>query len=104
MFFTFDAVTSEGRRIVTRSKTGSLTPKQFADSITIALTTAKTTSKDEGIMSRDGDGVRLTRSRTAMSASAFLLSQSIYFKLGVFYRFSFEHNCVDTRYGFVKLL
>ncbi|XP_060074835.1 nucleosome-remodeling factor subunit NURF301-like [Ylistrum balloti] len=76
---------AEARKIVTRSKTGSLTPKQFTDSIT-GTTSVKTLSKlsssssdDLLVINKDGDITRVTRSKSA-SVSAL---QQQHFKLGM---------------------
>ncbi|OWF46473.1 nucleosome-remodeling factor subunit NURF301-like isoform X2 [Mizuhopecten yessoensis] len=74
---------AEARKIVTRSKTGSLTPKQFTDSIT-GTTSVKTLSKlsssssdDLLVINKDGDITRVTRSKSATVTSLQ------HFKLGM---------------------
>ncbi|XP_069124363.1 nucleosome-remodeling factor subunit BPTF-like isoform X2 [Argopecten irradians] len=76
---------AEARKIVTRSKTGSLTPKQFTDSIT-GTTSVKTLSKlsssssdDLLVINKDGDITRVTRSKSS-TVSAL---QHQHFKLGM---------------------
>ncbi|XP_033751700.1 nucleosome-remodeling factor subunit BPTF-like [Pecten maximus] len=80
---------AEARKIVTRSKTGSLTPKQFTDSIT-GTTSVKTLSKlsssssdDLLVINKDGDITRVTRSKSA-TVNAL---QHQHFKLGMEYNF-----------------
>jgi len=72
---------SEGRRVVTRSKTGSLVPKQFADSVlpTVSLKTALKASLAE---LEANDPGRMTRSRTAVNASFVVTSLPGFFRLG----------------------
>ena len=74
------------RRIVTRSKTGSLTPKQFTDSVTVTSGSLKTAlaksievNNSVKIQSKDGDIVHFTRSKVSDSV---LSQRSVYFKLG----------------------
>lgn len=68
----------DARRIVTRSKTGSLTPKQFTDSVTSTTASVKTRSSDDVlVINKDGDITRVTRSK-----SALMMQQSVYYKLG----------------------
>lgn len=75
----------EARRYVTRSKTGSLTPKMFTDSVTSttqslkASVRAASSSSDEVlVINKDGDITRVTRSKTSLN-----VTQSQYFKLGM---------------------
>ncbi|XP_053392915.1 nucleosome-remodeling factor subunit BPTF-like [Mercenaria mercenaria] len=79
-----------GRTMITRSKTGSLTPKLFSDSVmgtTIKTTTSNvkslnTSSTDEVlIINKDGEITRIARSKLASTSSIF--SQQQYFKLGM---------------------
>jgi len=72
---------SEGRRVVTRSKTGSLVPKQFADSVlpTVSLKTALKASLAE---LEANDPGRMTRSRAAVNASFVVTSLPGFFRLG----------------------
>ena len=72
---------SEGHRFVTRSKTGSLVPKQFTDSVlpTVSLKTALKASLAE---LEAGDPGRMTRSRTAVNASFVVTSLPGFFRLG----------------------
>ena len=74
------------RRIVTRSKTGSLTPKQFTDSVTVTSGSLKTAlaksievNNSVKIQNKDGDIVHFTRSKVSDSV---LSQRSVYFKLG----------------------
>jgi len=72
---------SEGRHVVTRSKTGSLVPKQFADSVmpTVSLKTALRSSLAELDASDLG---RMTRSRAAVNASFVVTALPGFFRLG----------------------
>lgn len=78
----------ENRRIVTRSKTGSLTPKQFADSITTTTgslkSLVKSSSSDDTLLviSKDGDITRVTRNKAATISSSEMIVKSSVFKLG----------------------
>ena len=77
------AVSTDNRKYVTRSKTGSLTPRQFTDSITVksgSLKTALSKLADETVLviNKEGDITRVTRSMTKTNFS----QQSAYFKLG----------------------
>ncbi|KAL5018856.1 hypothetical protein ScPMuIL_004578 [Solemya velum] len=81
-----DITTAGNRRIVTRSKTGSLTPKQFTDSITTTSGTIKTTSKttsssgeDMLVINKDGEITRVSRSKAPLT---IVSQQQQYFKLG----------------------
>lgn len=76
--------------MITRSKTGSLTPKLFSDSVvgtTIKTTTSNvkslnTSSADEVlIINKDGEITRIARSKLVSTSSIF--SQQTYFKLGM---------------------
>ena len=71
----------DGRRVVTRSKTGSLVPKQFADSVlpTVSLKTALKASLAD---MEGGDPGRMTRSRTAVNATFVVSSLPGFFRLG----------------------
>lgn len=78
-----------GRTMITRSKTGSLTPKLFSDSVmgtTIKTTTSNVktmstaNSEEVLIINKDGEITRIARSKLATTSSIF--SQQIYFKLG----------------------
>lgn len=75
--------------MITRSKTGSLTPKLFSDSVmgtTIKTTTSNvkslnTNSSDEVlVINKDGEITRVARSKLTSTTSIF--SQQQYFKLG----------------------
>ena len=87
----------ETRRILTRSKTGSLTPKQFTDSITSTTTSVKMASKSSAddvlFINKDGEISRITRSKTTASAS---LSTSQFYRLGqnTILRVIVEYRCV----------
>ncbi|XP_025083493.1 nucleosome-remodeling factor subunit BPTF-like isoform X4 [Pomacea canaliculata] len=74
----------ETRRILTRSKTGSLTPKQFTDSITTTTSSLKMSGKSSAddvlVINKDGEISRITRSKT-LSSSSIAVSQ--YFRLGM---------------------
>ncbi|XP_052763553.1 nucleosome-remodeling factor subunit NURF301-like isoform X2 [Mya arenaria] len=79
-----------GRMMITRSKTGSLTPKLFSDSVmgtTIKTTTSNvktlsTNNADEVlIINKDGEITRVARSKLATTTSIF--TQQTYFKLGM---------------------
>jgi len=72
---------SDGRRVVTRSKTGSLAPKQFADSVmpSVSLKTALKASLSD---LEANDPGRMTRSRTAVNASFIVTSLPGFFRLG----------------------
>ena len=70
------------KMMITRSKTGSLTPKTFTDSVT-ATTASKSVSKsscseDLLVINKDGDITRITRSKS----SIWSLQSHQYFKLG----------------------
>lgn len=79
---------SDARRIVTRSKTGSLTPKQFTDSVTSTTASVKTRSSDDVlVINKDGDITRVTRSK-----SALMMQQSVYYKLGMENNFKTYQN------------
>ncbi|KAL3875950.1 hypothetical protein ACJMK2_033849 [Sinanodonta woodiana] len=78
----------ETRRIITRSKTGSLTPKLFTDSVT-GTTMVKTTSikslsssssDDLLVINKDGEITRVTRSKSLSSVTA--TQQQMFFRLG----------------------
>ncbi|KAK3598854.1 hypothetical protein CHS0354_008596 [Potamilus streckersoni] len=78
----------ETRRIITRSKTGSLTPKLFTDSVT-GTTMVKTTSirslsssssDDLLVINKDGEITRVTRSKSSSSVTA--TQQQMLFRLG----------------------
>ena len=80
------ALAQAERRIVTRSKTGSLAPKQFPDSVTVtsgSLKTALAKSIEENstlkITNKDSDITYFTRSKVSNSV---LSQRSVYFKLG----------------------
>uniref|UniRef100_A0A0L8FKB1 Uncharacterized protein n=2 Tax=Octopus bimaculoides TaxID=37653 RepID=A0A0L8FKB1_OCTBM len=75
-----DKAETETRRIVTRSKTGSLTPKQFNDSITSgSLKISRTPNSDDVLLiNKEGEVTRVTRSK-----SSAVNSCSGYFKLGM---------------------
>lgn len=69
--------------MLTRSKTGSLTPKLFTDSITMTTTSMKATGKsseDILVLNKDGEISRVNRSKISVTSS--LVQQSLYFKLG----------------------
>ncbi|XP_071108199.1 nucleosome-remodeling factor subunit BPTF-like [Haliotis cracherodii] len=74
----------ETRKILTRSKTGSLTPKQFTDSVTSTTSSfkssGKTSADDVLVINRDGEITRVTRSKSSIMASSATVSQ--YFRLG----------------------
>ena len=68
--------------MITRSKTGSLTPKLFTDSVTLTSSSVKASGKgsEETIsISKDGEVVHTKRK---VSVASSLAQQSIYFKLG----------------------
>jgi len=71
----------EGRRVVTRSKTGSSAPKHFTDSVlpTVSLKTALRASLAD---MEGGDPGRMTRSRSAVNASFIVSSLPGFFRLG----------------------
>jgi len=71
----------ETRRIITRSKTGSLTPKHFCDSVTKSIIkTSKTNSDDTVVViNKDGDMTRVTRSR---SSACVVNHQVAHYRLG----------------------
>ncbi|XP_052262825.1 nucleosome-remodeling factor subunit BPTF-like isoform X2 [Dreissena polymorpha] len=82
--------TNGGRMMITRSKTGSLTPKLFSDSImgtSLKTTTSNvkslsTNSSEEVlIINKDGEITRVARSKLQTTASIF--TQQQYFKLGM---------------------
>lgn len=70
---------TETRRIVTRSKTGSLTPKQFTDSITSSSTKGNRlpNSEDVVLVNKEGELTRVTRSKSSSTNTS-----SGYFRLG----------------------
>ncbi|GFN96955.1 nucleosome-remodeling factor subunit bptf-like [Plakobranchus ocellatus] len=75
---------SESRKMVTRSRTGSLTPKLFTDSVTLTTSSSsmKTSGKSsEETLSVNKDG-EVTHTRRKVSVASTLTQQSIYFKLG----------------------
>ncbi|VDI43251.1 nucleosome-remodeling factor subunit BPTF [Mytilus galloprovincialis] len=86
---------SESRKIITRSKTGSLTPKTFTDSVT-STTTSKSISKsgsdDLLVINKDGDITRITRSKS----SVWSLQSHQYFKLGMECSFKNYSNQYST--------
>lgn len=95
----------ETRRILTRSKTGSLTPKQFTDSITTTTSSLKMSGKSSAddvlVINKDGEISRITRSKT-LSSSSIAVSQ--YFRLGknlkqdmLVFTFSFYKSCQSTK-------
>ncbi|XP_050394423.2 nucleosome-remodeling factor subunit BPTF [Patella vulgata] len=73
----------ESRKMLTRSKTGSLTPKQFTDSITSTTTSVKSAHKSSSddvlVINKDGEITRISRNKTT---SAVAVTQSEYFRLG----------------------
>ncbi|XP_013060531.2 nucleosome-remodeling factor subunit NURF301-like isoform X2 [Biomphalaria glabrata] len=74
---------SETRKMLTRSKTGSLTPKLFTDSITMTTTSMKTTGKSTEevvVVNKDGEVTKMSRGKISVTSS--LAQQSLYFKLG----------------------
>jgi len=73
----------EGRRVVTRSKTGSLVPKQFTDSV-LPSVSLKTALKASLADFEANDPGRMTRSRTAVNASFVVSSLPGFFRLGKF--------------------
>ncbi|XP_059156808.1 nucleosome-remodeling factor subunit BPTF-like isoform X2 [Physella acuta] len=80
---TVSAAGLESRKMLTRSKTGSLTPKLFTDSITMTTTSMKATGKsseDILVLNKDGEISRVNRSKISVTSS--LVQQSLYFKLG----------------------
>lgn len=92
------------RRIVTRSKTGSLTPKQFMDSVatgaslktSLAKISSSSSMEDVVVVSKEGELTRFTRSRAAASAMGVSVEKhSLYFKLGM---------CKFDKWGKKKLL
>lgn len=69
--------------MLTRSKTGSLTPKLFTDSITMTTTSMKTTGKSTEevvVVNKDGEVTKMSRGKISVTSS--LAQQSLYFKLG----------------------
>ncbi|CAC5424118.1 BPTF [Mytilus coruscus] len=86
---------SESRKIITRSKTGSLTPKTFTDSVT-STTTSKSISKsgsdDLLVINKEGDITRITRSKS----SVWSLQSHQYFKLGMECSFKNYSNQYST--------
>ncbi|KAH9489881.1 hypothetical protein Btru_044487 [Bulinus truncatus] len=80
---TVNASAMETRKMLTRSKTGSLTPKLFTDSITMTTTSMKSTGKSTEevlVVNKDGELTRMTRGKISVTSS--LVQQSLYFKLG----------------------
>ena len=73
----------EVRKMVTRSKTGSLTPKQFTDSVTMTTSSVKTTKTDDNavIFSKDGNLTRIEKSNTETVSVTQQVTR--YFKLGL---------------------
>ncbi|XP_005095843.3 nucleosome-remodeling factor subunit NURF301 [Aplysia californica] len=74
---------TESRKMLTRSKTGSLTPKLFTDSITMTTSSLKTSGKsseDVLVMNKDGEVTRVSRGKVSLASS--LAHQSVFFKLG----------------------
>ena len=74
-------------KMVTRSKTGSLTPKLFSDSVmgttnikTSGLKSTSSTTDEVLVINKDGEITKITRSKTSASSSVF--QQQQYFKLG----------------------
>ena len=69
---------------VTRSKTGSLTPRTFTDSISPATSSIKFARKEVPAQpsSHDNDGI-VTRTRANFQASSDII-HSAYFRLGIF--------------------
>ncbi|CAL1541774.1 unnamed protein product, partial [Lymnaea stagnalis] len=73
----------ESRKMLTRSKTGSLTPKLFTDSITMTTTSMKATGKSSEevlVLNKDGELTRVNRGKITVASSR--VQQSLYFKLG----------------------
>jgi len=73
--------------MITRSKTGSLTPKLFSDSVmgtslkSTNIKSLNTSSSDEVlIINKDGEITRVARSKLTSTTSIF--TQQQYFKLG----------------------
>lgn len=69
--------------MLTRSRTGSLTPKLFTDSITMTTTSVKASGKSSEevlVLNKDGEITRVNRG--AISVASSLVQQSVYFKLG----------------------
>ncbi|RUS79321.1 hypothetical protein EGW08_012906 [Elysia chlorotica] len=86
----------ESRKMITRSKTGSLTPKLFTDSVTLTSSSVKTSGKgsEETItINKDGEVVHTKRK---VSVSSSLAQQSIYFKLGSEGKFKQYQNQFTT--------
>ncbi|XP_067672997.1 nucleosome-remodeling factor subunit BPTF-like [Haliotis asinina] len=81
---TSSASALETRKILTRSKTGSLTPKQFTDSVTSTTSSFKSSGKSSAddvlVINKDGEITRVTRSKSSIMASSATVSQ--YFRLG----------------------
>ena len=68
--------------MITRSKTGSLTPKAFTDSVTTTTATktiSKSATDDMLVINKDGDITRITRSKS----SIWSLQSHQYYKLGM---------------------
>ena len=66
---------------MTRSKTGSLAPKQFTDSV-LPSVSLKTALKASLADLETNDPGRMTRSRTAVNASFVVSSLPAFFRLG----------------------
>ena len=87
-------ITESNRRIVTRSKTGSLAPRQFMDSIAtgaslktslakISSSSSSSSTEDVVVVNKEGEMTRVTRSKAAASAMGVSVEKhSLYFKLG----------------------
>ena len=69
--------------MTTRSKTGSLTPKVFTDSVTLTTNSSKSVSKhteEVMLMNKDGEITRISNKRTSVTST--LSQQNMPFKLG----------------------
>jgi hypothetical protein len=82
-------VFSDNRCIVTRSKTGSSTPKQFEDSVTASATSIKCANSKSSIeesvysINKDGEITRVTRSKLESAKSGLSIMQHLtHFRLG----------------------
>ena len=80
--FLLSCIADKGK-YVTRSKTGSLTPKLFTDSVTSTSSSIVKSSRsndDMLVINKDGDITRIMKAKTQTSS---LLHLSTYFKLGI---------------------
>ncbi|XP_013407675.1 nucleosome-remodeling factor subunit BPTF [Lingula anatina] len=82
-----EEASAESRKMVTRSRTGSLTPKQFTDSITSTTASVKMTSvrslqqsNEDSVLVINKDG---QISKVGKSQSSVVQQQNVLFKLGM---------------------